>query len=149
MPVRSSTSSMLRWPDRAAVRAAVERWSRELELPGLIAVGVFGSSARGDWGVGSDVDLVVIVERPAGPPIERPLDLPLEKLPVPAEAIVDTREEWEHLPETSPHFAAVLAREAMWVFGRPVRLAGSGPEGATPPRGPADQRTGQRTDELP
>ncbi|WP_287425635.1 nucleotidyltransferase domain-containing protein [Thermomicrobium sp.] len=141
MPVRSSTSSVLRWPDRAAVLAAVERWARELELPGLVAVGVFGSYARGDWGVGSDVDLVVIVERSARPPIERPLDLPLEKLPVPAEAIVYTREEWERLPETSPHFAAVLAREAVWVFGRPDRLAGSGPEEALPPPGRADQRT--------
>jgi len=53
MLVRCSTSSVLRWPDRAAVRAAVERWARELELPGLIAVGVFGSSARGDWGSGA------------------------------------------------------------------------------------------------
>ncbi|MCS7051322.1 MAG: nucleotidyltransferase domain-containing protein [Thermomicrobium sp.] len=120
MPARSSSSSVLRWPDRAAVLAAVREWAQRLDLPGLVAVGVFGSYARGDWGVGSDVDLVV-VERSERPSFERPIGLPLEKLPVPAEAIVDTREEWERLPETNPHFAAVLAREVVWVSGRPER----------------------------
>ncbi|MCX7622600.1 MAG: nucleotidyltransferase domain-containing protein [Thermomicrobium sp.] len=121
MPARSSSSSVLRWPDRAEVLAAVREWAQQLDLPGLVAVGVFGSYARGDWGVGSDVDLVVVVERSDRPPIERPVDLPLEKLPVPAEAIVYTREEWERLPEANPHFAAVLAREVVWVYGRPER----------------------------
>ncbi len=131
MPEPSSTSRVVRWPNRAEVLAAVTKWARELALPGLVAVGVFGSYARGDWGVGSDVDLVVIVERAARPPIERPIDLPLEKLPVPAEAIVYTREEWERLPEVNPEFAAVLRREVVWVFGPP-----EGAESASEPERP-------------
>ncbi len=121
MPARSSSSSVLRWPNREEVLAAVAEWARALDLPGLLAVGVFGSYARGDWGVGSDVDLVVIVEHSARAPIERPIDLPLERLPVPAEALVYTRDEWERLPEVNPHFAAVLAREMVWVLGPPER----------------------------
>ncbi len=88
-------SPLRRWPNREAVLTAVTEWARALDLPGLFAVGVFGSYARGDWSVGSDVDLVVIVEYSTRAPIERPIDLPLERLPVPAEALVYTREEWD------------------------------------------------------
>jgi predicted nucleotidyltransferase len=34
---------------------------------GIVAVGIFGSYARGDWGVGSDLDLVVVVEDSSEP----------------------------------------------------------------------------------
>ncbi len=65
MPVRSLTSSVLRWPDRQAVDAAVRTWAAGVvqTRDQVLAVGYFGSYARADWGVGSDVDLVVRVER--------------------------------------------------------------------------------------
>jgi hypothetical protein len=69
MPVRSSTSSVLRWPDRGSVVAALEAWAAR-EAPrhaGLLRLGYFGSYARGDWGVGSDVDLIAIIEGARGP----------------------------------------------------------------------------------
>jgi predicted nucleotidyltransferase len=31
--------------------------------PEVVRVGYFGSYARGDWGVGSDLDLIIIVDR--------------------------------------------------------------------------------------
>lgn len=119
MPVASSSSFVLRWPNREEILRAVANWARELRVLGLVAVGIFGSYARGDWGVGSDVDLIVIVEHSERPPIERPIDLPLERLPVPADALVYTRAEWEQLPQVNPHFASVLAREVVWVYGKP------------------------------
>lgn len=85
----------------------------------------------------------MIVEQSDRPPVERPIDLPLEKLPVPAEALVYTRAEWEQLPQVNPHFASVLAREVVWVYGKPElaeERAGSErsrdrsePEPASPP----------------
>lgn len=62
MPVRSSSSSLLRWPDREAVHTALEAWAREeaAEEPRLRRMGYFGSYARDEWGVGSDLDVVLI-----------------------------------------------------------------------------------------
>ena len=64
MPVRSLTSSVLRWPRPEEVRAAIGTWAAEIVArPDVARVGCFGSLARGTWGVGSDVDLVVIVRQ--------------------------------------------------------------------------------------
>ena len=52
MPVRSLTSSVLRWPDRDRVDQAVRTWAateRKLHSK-LLRFGYFGSYARGDWG---------------------------------------------------------------------------------------------------
>ncbi len=102
MPVRSLRSPMLRWPGRAEVLQALAAWAQRLELPGLVTVGAFGSYARGDAGVGSDLDIVVILETSELPFERRMALLPLEELPVPAEALVDTRAEWGRLAEPAP-----------------------------------------------
>lgn len=117
MPVRSSTSSVLRWPDRASVAAALEAWAA-LEAPrhaGLLRVGYYGSYARGDWGVGSDVDLIAVVERASEPFERRALDWDLLDLPVPAEIVVYTREEWERLRNKGGRFAHMIERETVWL----------------------------------
>jgi predicted nucleotidyltransferase len=69
MPVRSLSSSVLVWPDAAEVARAVRTWAENLSKtePAVQRVGYFGSYARGDWGVGSDVDLVVLVDRSQQP----------------------------------------------------------------------------------
>ena len=72
MPVKSLNSSVLKWPDRNTVDQAVRSWSREqaMQRPELERCGYFGSYARGDWGVGSDLDLIAIVDA-ASEPFER------------------------------------------------------------------------------
>ena len=117
MPVRSSTSSVLRWPDRGSVVAALEAWAAR-EAPrhlGLLRLGYFGSYARGDWGVGSDVDLIAIIEGAADPFERRALDWELLDLPVPAEILVYTREEWERLRSEGGRFVRTIEREAVWL----------------------------------
>jgi hypothetical protein len=118
MPVRSLRSSVLRWPDRTQVLEAVTHWA---EAQGrvhseLLRLGVFGSYARGDWGVGSDVDLVAVVRTATGPFIHRASTWPIEELPVPAELLVYTQEEWTSLMERRDRFAATLRREVLWVY---------------------------------
>jgi uncharacterized protein len=117
MPVRSSTSSVLRWPDRGSVVAALEAWApREASRhAGLLRLGYYGSYARGDWGVGSDLDLIAIVERAVDPFERRGLDWDLLDLPVPAEIVVYTREEWERLRTEGGRFARTIEREAVWL----------------------------------
>ena len=117
MPVRSSTSSVLRWPDRGSVVAALEAWAaREASRhAGLLRLGYYGSYARGDWGVGSDIDLIAIVEGTAHPFERRALDWDLLDLPVPAEIVVYTREEWERLRTEGGRFARTIERESVWL----------------------------------
>jgi len=120
MATKSSHSSVRIWPDRAAVHAAVAAWARQAagSHPELLRAGYFGSYARGDWGVGSDVDLILIVARAERPWPERALDWDLLGLPVPAEVVVYTREEWERLCADGGRFARTVAGEAVWVYER-------------------------------
>jgi len=117
MPVRSLNSPVLRWPDRATVERAAAAWA-EREAPrhtGLLRLGYFGSYARGDAGVGSDLDLIAVIERSALPFERRALDWDLLELPVPTEILVYTREEWERLHRDGGRFARTVEREARWL----------------------------------
>jgi hypothetical protein len=110
---------VLRWPDADSVRGAAEVWATALAdtEPEVVAIGYFGSYARGDAGVGSDLDLVVIL-RESGVPFERRGAMwPLESLPVPADLLVYTEAEWCGLAGRSPRFARVLHEETHWLIG--------------------------------
>jgi predicted nucleotidyltransferase len=122
MPVRSLTSSVLRWPDLMQVDDALRAWvPRAVEShPELLRLGVFGSYARGDAGVGSDLDLVAVIETSDQPFERRGVDWDLLDLPVPAEVVIYTREEWQRLMAEGGRFAKTLEREARWLFEREV-----------------------------
>jgi predicted nucleotidyltransferase len=121
MPVRLSTSSVLRWPDWQTVRQALQGWAQEVEAncPNVVRIGYFGSYARGDWGVGSDLDLVIVVRESARSFETRAVDFAAEALPVPVDMLVYTEEEWQTLsvPGTP---GTHLSREVKWVCGRDV-----------------------------
>ena len=118
MPVRSSTSSVLKWPERHAVEVALRAWApaEATRHPGLVRLGVFGSYARGDAAFGSDLDLVAVVEDSQEPFERRAVSWDLASLPVPAEILVYTQAEWRRLVDEGSRFAAVLRREARWLI---------------------------------
>jgi len=119
MPVRSLRSSVLRWPDAATVGQAVRRWAAEVaskpDRDRVLRVGYFGSYARGDWGVGSDVDLVMIVESSDQPFERRAARWATTALPVPADLLVYTRDEWQAVAQRPA--GQRLAMEIVWVYG--------------------------------
>lgn len=118
MPVKSFNSSVLTWPGRAEVDEAVRRWAVAIAAsrPALRRLGYFGSYARGDWGVGSDLDLVAIVASANEPFERRALSWDLNPLPVPAEILVYTEGEWAKLLSKGSRFARTLERDVVWVF---------------------------------
>ena len=123
MPVRLLSSSTLTWPDAQQVDAAFRRWI-ESELRrrgGVLCAGYFGSYARGDWGVGSDLDVVLIVDWSELPFQRRPLEWETTALPVPMDLLVYTADEWRRLDPAS-RFARTLAAETVWVYERAVRM---------------------------
>jgi predicted nucleotidyltransferase len=130
MPVRLLNSSVLRWPDKKAVNLAVREWAREIatQKPEVVRVGYFGSYARGDWGVGSDVDLIIVVEHAREPFPRRAIHWDTTGLPVPAEALIYTESEWQSLSKTS-RFGKTASQETVWVYER------AGPPASVPEPG--------------
>ena len=113
MPVRSLDSSIIRWPDRDQVDAAVRRLAIELAAgqPDLLRVGYFGSYADGRWGVGSDVDVIIVVRDSDEPFPRRAAAFDGSSLPVPADVLVYTADELERV---SPR----ILDGTVWVFAR-------------------------------
>jgi predicted nucleotidyltransferase len=118
MPVRSLSSSVIKWPDLETVRQAIGKWEKE-EVPkhsGLIRLGYFGSYARGEWGVGSDLDLIAIVAESSEAFEKRNLSWSLTSLPVPSDLLVYTLAEWQSLEKGGGRFARTLSRETVWIY---------------------------------
>jgi len=117
MPVRSSSSSVLVWPTRATVDRALQGWANENKArhPDVVRLGYFGSYARGQWGVGSDLDLVAVVRDSELPFERRAIEWDLTPLPVAADLLVYTRAEWDSLMTSGTRLARVLATDVRWL----------------------------------
>ena len=120
MPVRSLTSPVLAWPDRDSVDRSFRSWTKQAgnDRSDLLLAGYIGSYARGDWGVGSDLDVVLVIEASDLPFEKRGLEWDVSDLPVPTDLLVYTRSEWEALPRET-RFARTLRDETVWVFAAP------------------------------
>ncbi len=120
MPVRSLHSAVLKWPKPEAVRAAVGRWARDLagRDADVLRIGYFGSYATGDWGVGSDVDIVVVCRQCPRPVAERGAAFPVRGLPVPADVIVYTEDELAAAEAEGLRMAREVQENTVWVFQR-------------------------------
>lgn len=116
MPVRSLNSSVLKWPDAKTVDAAAHSWAKEVvqNRQDVLAIGYFGSYARGNWGVGSDLDLIIILESSALPFERRSVEWDATELPVPADILIYTSEEWQSLSKS--RFHQTVMQEAIWVY---------------------------------
>jgi hypothetical protein len=108
---------VLKWPDRTTVDAAVRRWAEEQKAlhPEALRLGYFGSYARGDWGVGSDLDLIAVVTDSDLSFLNRPLRWDLIGLPVPAEILVYTQAEWRCLEQEGGRLANTIRAETVWL----------------------------------
>jgi predicted nucleotidyltransferase len=117
MPARSLSSSVFAWPDASVVHEALRRWARQVAStrPEVRRIGFFGSYARGDWSVGSDLDVVIVVDAAEKPFERRAVDWDVTDLPVPADVIVYTTEEWRSL-DPSSRFARTVREETVWVY---------------------------------
>jgi len=120
MPLRSLRSSVLVWPTRAEVESGLRQWAaHQARLrPELARVGYFGSYARGDWGVGSDVDIILLLSTSETPVQRRALAWDATTLPVPADLVIYTVGEWNALLASGRKFGRTLVSEVVWVYSR-------------------------------
>ncbi len=122
MPVRSLNSSVFTWPDQETVVDSLRKWVQQLaqERPELLRAGYFGSYARGDWGVSSDLDLILIVSQSKTPFWQRSLEWDTTGLPVPADVLVYTEKEWQSMAVQGERFYQTIQQEAIWVIPPPL-----------------------------
>ena len=123
MPVRSLSSRIVKWPDRREVEAAIRSHAVVIVRaePRLRALGYFGSYARNEWGVGSDVDLVAVLDVTAGERTPSALELPWTReirLPVPHDLFIYSAEDLRRMDTEGTRFARMLVSEAVWVYGQ-------------------------------
>ncbi len=118
MPVRSLHSSVLKWPDRQAVYEALLQWLGKLLTirTDVQKVGYFGSYSRGDWGTGSDLDLVVVLDASDVPFGRRSLGSDVLDIPVSVDLLVYTADEWRLLEKTNTRFYRTIVKEVVWVY---------------------------------
>jgi len=111
--------AVLKWPDAQiqmlgrAVRLWAERIAQQRE--DMVRISHFGLYARGDWGVGSDLDLVILIKKADEPFEARAAKCDATDLPVPADVLVHTEEEWQSLGEQR-RFCRTVMQEGIWVF---------------------------------
>lgn len=118
MPAKSSSSSVRIWPDASTVVHALHFWAQKAAIarPEVVRVGYVGSYSRGDWGVGSDLDVVILVSATDTPWERRAAEWDFTEFPVPVDVLVYTLEEWERLGREGR--LARLREEAIWVYSR-------------------------------
>ena len=118
MPVKSLNSSVIKWPTRRQVEAALRNWAAAAiqEHPETVRLGYFGSYARGVWGVGSDLDLIAVVSQTPDSFEKRALTWDLSQLPVHADLLIYTQQEWRRLQGEQGRFAKTLAAETIWIY---------------------------------
>jgi hypothetical protein len=88
---------------------------QQQENADLLAVGVFGSYGRGDAGVGSDLDLVLILRQCNAPLWERLRRWDTGSLPLSCDLLVYSHQEWQTLPQWNPKLAAALRSDTRWL----------------------------------
>jgi len=125
MPVPSPSGSVRRWPAAAEVLEQAGRWAA-LQIsghPDLLAVGVFGSYGRGTAGFGSDLDLLLILQRCDEPIWERLRRWDISSLPLACDLLVYSLKEWRSLPQWNPRLADALLNDTRWLGGTPETMA--------------------------
>jgi uncharacterized protein len=117
MPVRSLSSSVLKWPNKQVVDSAVRSWAEKVseERKDVRKIGYFGSYARGDWGVGSDLDIIVILDSSDKPIDRRAADWDSSELPVPSDLLIYTIDEWERM-KGAGRLGKTLMQETVWIY---------------------------------
>jgi len=109
--VRLLSSSVLKWPSKKEVLTSLKTWAKNIKYrkPEVIKIGYFGSYAKGNYGVGSDLDLIIILKETNIPFIYRAKDFDTTSLPVCVDVLVYTEKEWKKISFS-------FKKDIIWLF---------------------------------
>lgn len=115
MPVRSLNSSILSWPDHIQVINELIKWTDEFCIDNnILKIGYYGSYATLNYGVGSDLDIIVILKETDEPFIRRSTLFDLTSIAVPTDILVYTEKEWDSMKNTK--FYRYIINNAKWII---------------------------------
>lgn len=123
MPVRSLRSAVLRWPDRNAILDEAARWALRTgractEIERILC---YGSIVAGNWGVGSDLDIAIVLESSDKPFVARSADYDIAGIGVPVDCSVYTREELDRLRAGKARIIDELDNRSMLLYRKTLR----------------------------
>jgi predicted nucleotidyltransferase len=109
---------VIKWPKADEVVAALKEWAKTAarRVPGIRRVGYIGSYARGDWGVGSDLDVVVIIGDDPRIDPDQVARLETCSIPVPVDLQVFRESRWKGILQGATLFSRALERECTFVL---------------------------------
>lgn len=112
MPVRSLHSSVLKWPAREKILEEAQQWAHALGTSDerVEKILCFGSVAEGKWGVGSDIDIAIIVHDSDKSGIRRFTDYPNPSIGVPADLLVYTVDEVQRMKKEAYGFITAFEK---------------------------------------
>lgn len=122
MRAGSSGSRVRTWPRPDEVVPALATWAEALLAadPRVVGVRLFGSYALGNWGVGSDADVLVELSECADGVLDR-IVRPDPPALVPVDVVIRTTAELDEMRRQGYRFARMLDDEGVWL----ARRAGS------------------------
>ena len=118
MPVRSLNSAVLKWPEQAAVLNKTKQWAilegeRNKNIKNIYC---FGSVVSRNWGVGSDLDILIEVNTSKMSFPLRGLKCDTSRIPVPVEIMVYTTEELNKMQAEKRRFAKEFENNSMLLY---------------------------------
>ena len=114
MPVRLLNSSVLKWPDQRQVIDEFKKWAGKYKQnSNIIKIGYFGSYPTSSYGVGSDLDVIIILKESEIPFNRRSTGFDLTSISVPADLVVYTEYEWYMMKNFKFH--QYIENKAKWI----------------------------------
>jgi len=111
----------MKWPSKDQVRNDIRQWlDTELKRhPEAIAVIASGSFIGEHWGVGSDLDLIIIVNESGTPFVKRAIAWDTSSISVPTDTLIYTVDEWRKMREKSYRLVLEAEKKGVWLLGQP------------------------------
>ena len=118
MPVRSLNSSILKWPDRELILKQAASWALNAGKSdnNIISIKCFGSVLNDNWGVGSDLDILIEVKASGKDFMRRNLNYDVSKIEVPVEILVYTKDELLALKKDGSRFSKEIEENSSILY---------------------------------
>lgn len=117
MQKKSLNFYKIKWFEKKDIENALKKWANKIlsQHKNILKIGYFGSYAKGNWNVGSDIDILIIVESSSEPFYKRSLLFDTLELPIPADLFVYTESELIQLKD-SKFVKEVVKEEVIWIY---------------------------------
>jgi len=122
MPVRLLNSAILKWPDKQKVLNEAKLWAESTGLGdrNIIKIFCFGSIFTGRWGVGSDLDIVIILKQTTVSFISRAMLFDASAISVSADILVYTQLEIATLCKEKSRFMDEIQKNSILLYRQSV-----------------------------